>query len=99
MLVIQGPGAENIPTWHAYDVGEILHTDGVKVTKPYIFSANGPEVILFSRSPFFMVVSLLQSRLYRLHGNKLGWNWHVSNRYFSTQVTVDVTFTSSCARR
>ena len=70
MLVIQGPSAENIPAWHAYDVGEILHTDGVKVTKRYI----GQSGILSLRSLVFLVTSLLQSRFDRLHGNKLGWN-------------------------
>ena len=73
MLVIQGPSAQNISTWHAYDIGEILHTDGVKVTKPYITSNGGLEGILFSLSLFFLAISLLQRQLYRLHGNKLGW--------------------------
>ena len=73
MLVIQGPSAENIPTWHAYDKGEILYTDGVEVTKPYIESNGRARGILFSRSLFFLVISLFQRQLYRLHGNKLSW--------------------------
>ena len=74
-LFIQGPTAESISIWHAYDVDEILHTDGVKVTRPYIFNANdGPQGNLFSRSLFFLVISLLQRQLCRLHGNKLRWN-------------------------
>ncbi|EDR06225.1 uncharacterized protein LACBIDRAFT_300505 [Laccaria bicolor S238N-H82] len=34
------PNSYNISTWHAFKKGEILHTNGVKVTKPYILDAG-----------------------------------------------------------
>ena len=73
MLVIQGPNPHSIPTWHTHSVGEILHTDGVKVTKPYINSNGRAQGILFSCSLFLLVISLLQRQLDRLYGNKFSW--------------------------
>ncbi|EDR06356.1 uncharacterized protein LACBIDRAFT_300531 [Laccaria bicolor S238N-H82] len=35
------PNPQSISTWHAHYVGEVLHTDGVKVTKTYIMP-GGP---------------------------------------------------------
>ena len=73
MLVIQDPNPRSILTWHAHSVGEILHTDGVKVAKPYISLYGVAEGILFSHSLSFLVISLLPRQLGWLHGNKLGW--------------------------
>ena len=73
MLVIQAPNAQSISTWHAFDIGEILHTDGVKATKPYFSTDGSISGILLSRFLFFLVISLLSRPLSRLHGNKLCW--------------------------
>jgi len=73
MFVIQEPNKQSISTWHAFRKGEILHTDGVKITKPYFKPDGSTEGTLFSCSLFFLVISLLQRQLHRLHGSKLGW--------------------------